>query len=141
VGFIPTAGKHSADIERRGGIDYSHQTFLEISVVPVPANPGATLSRSDKERREDKLAEIMAVQREHEAKANMAMHSKPKLVPVSLPPEVVAAQAKLAQARARRAELKLVAGMTVDEHREYIDAKAAKKRERQRQLDEMRGRQ
>ena len=100
--------------------------------------------KARKAARQVDLEEILARQLALEAKAEAEKSPKgdipAKLVPVTLPPEVIAAQAKLAQAGARRAELKLIAGMDPDEHRKHLDAKAAKKRERQRQLDEMRGR-
>jgi HK97 family phage prohead protease len=41
VGFAPTEWKFAEQKERQGGIDFLKQKLLEISVVPLPANPGA----------------------------------------------------------------------------------------------------
>jgi hypothetical protein len=56
------------------------------------------------------------------------------------PPEVLEANAKLAAARARRAERELTAGMTVTEYTEYLNSKAERKAQRKRQLEALRGR-
>lgn len=41
VGFVPIEYSFSTDRDRPHGIDFKRQTLLEISVCPVPANPGA----------------------------------------------------------------------------------------------------
>lgn len=41
VGFRPIDWAASTDRSRAGGIDFKRQELLEVSVVPVPANPNA----------------------------------------------------------------------------------------------------
>src|SRR5579871_5932232 len=41
VGFAPVEWSLTKDKSRPGGIDFAKQELLEISVVPVPANPNA----------------------------------------------------------------------------------------------------
>jgi HK97 family phage prohead protease len=43
VGFAPVSFKFSGDPARKGGIDFAQAELLEISIVPVPANPNALL--------------------------------------------------------------------------------------------------
>jgi HK97 family phage prohead protease len=44
VGFRPTEFNFSKDPSRKGGIDFTKQELLEISVVPIPANSEALLT-------------------------------------------------------------------------------------------------
>jgi phage head maturation protease len=44
VGFRPLEFRFSSDPARQGGIDFTKQELLEISVVPVPANAEALLT-------------------------------------------------------------------------------------------------
>jgi HK97 family phage prohead protease len=44
VGFAPIKFSFSTDPTRKGGIDFASAELLEISVVPVPANPRALLT-------------------------------------------------------------------------------------------------
>ena len=144
VGFVPTTWAMSTDKNRLHGIDYKTQRLLELSVVSVPANENAVLQRdvTPDERKADAqamLARIKAddAQWERERKAEIATQATKRETPS---PEVVEAYRKLAQAKARRAEQALLAGMSVDEHTRYLNAKAEKKAERKRQLEELRGR-
>ena len=41
VGFAPISAEFSSDPDRRGGMDFTRQSLLEISVVTVPSNPEA----------------------------------------------------------------------------------------------------
>lgn len=41
VGFLPKEWQRATDKSRPGGIDFKKQELLEISVVPIPANPNA----------------------------------------------------------------------------------------------------
>ena len=104
-----------------------------------PASPGALREREmNPAERKERARELL----DRTSFDDEKVAPNPRtLTPVSLPPEVVAAKAKLEAARARRVELKRIAGMTVDEHREYINAKAAAKRERQSRYVALRGKQ
>lgn len=41
VGFAPLEWKLTSDKNRPGGVDFKKQELLEISIVPIPANPNA----------------------------------------------------------------------------------------------------
>ena len=43
VGFQPVEWVFSKDKSRPGGVDFKKQTLLEISIVPLPANPNALI--------------------------------------------------------------------------------------------------
>lgn len=43
VGFQPVEWVSSKDKSRPGGVDFKKQTLLEISIVPLPANPNALI--------------------------------------------------------------------------------------------------
>jgi HK97 family phage prohead protease len=129
VGFRPTKYEHAKGPGRAGGLDFKGQELMEFSVVPVPANPDCLICMSARDEREQKAAEILAEQRRLDALDAYipeSEESKPE-------PKVMAA------IRAKRQERKRIAGMTVTEHTEWLNAKAAAKQERKRRLEEMRG--
>ena len=43
VGFAPIEWKAAKDKQRPGGVDFVRQELLEISIVPIPANPNALI--------------------------------------------------------------------------------------------------
>ncbi len=72
VGFLPQDYGWSPAPERRMGVDFKRQQLLEISCVPVPANPGALVNAPSK------------TQRYHASLASEAVSQETRPVPTDL---------------------------------------------------------
>jgi HK97 family phage prohead protease len=138
VGFLPTESKMS--MERKGGYDFTKQQLMEFSVVPVPANPDCLICMSADEARKERKAEAQELLDRIKAEDAKAAKAKPEPKrETPIPPEVIAARAKLAAARARRAEEARKALMDPRELADYMNAREAHKEQRRRQLAAIRG--
>jgi hypothetical protein len=119
VGFQPKEFSPSNDKSRQWGLDYTKQSLFELTNVPVPANPHATLVgiyRDAKEQLQARAAELKASGRALDAR----IAKMPKPEPEKISP-------MLEQVRARRKERELIARMGPAEHAAYLNEKAARK--------------
>jgi HK97 family phage prohead protease len=64
VGFQPIAYAVSKDKARAGGIDFTRQDLMEISIVPVPANPNALAEAKAAGIEVDRVARLIRSVRE-----------------------------------------------------------------------------
>jgi HK97 family phage prohead protease len=141
IGFVPLEWEFDVKGGPGANMLFHKIELMECSCVSIPSSRGSLRERevTPAERKAEVEALVKRIRADDAAYASRAEAERTTKRETPRSATVIALDARLAQAKARRAELELIAGMNPRQHADYLNAKAERKEELRLRLKELRG--